>query len=176
MRELVAKKYVKALIKGCTDAELAILSGALSELSTAYSVDKFKTIIQSPDVAATQKEAFVLSMLESADNKLINLIKLLSSNDRLGLIPSIAAELNYQISLKKNQFVGEVIGSFEVTDAQLAQLEESFGKKFGATIKLTSQKTDFSGIKIQIDDLGVEVSFSVERLKAQMAEHILKAI
>lgn len=176
MRELVAKKYVKALIKGCSDAELAILSGALNELSSAYSVDKFQTIIQSPDVNGEKKEEFVLSMIESPDNKLTNLIKLLGSNDRLGLIPSIASELVYQISLKNNQFEGEVVGSFEITDAQLAQLEESFGKKFGATIKLTSQKTDFPGIKIQLDDLGVEVSFSVERLKAQMAEHILKAI
>ena len=34
----------------------------------------------------------------------------------------------------------------------------------------------YPGIKVELDNLGVEVSFSAERLKAQMCEHILKAI
>ena len=37
-------------------------------------------------------------------------------------------------------------------------------------------KSDYNGIKIELDDLGVEASFSVDRLKAQMSEYILKAI
>ena len=176
MKELVAKKYVKALMQSCDDAELTILSGALKELSGAYGIEKFKNIIQSPDVCSDKKESFILEILESPTNKLVNLIKLLSENDRLAIIPSIAQELEYQISLKSNEFTGDVVGSFEITEEQKTKLEESFGKKFGATIKLNSAKTDCRSKRIQLEGLGVGVSYSVERLKAQMAEHILKAI
>ena len=37
-------------------------------------------------------------------------------------------------------------------------------------------KSDYNGIKIELEDLGVEASFSMDRLKAQMIEYILKAI
>ena len=73
-------------------------------------------------------------------------------------------------------FEGEVLSNFKITPAQIATLEENFGKKFNAKVKLHPSKNSYPGIKIALDDLGVEVSFSLERLKAQMSEHILKAI
>ena len=58
----------------------------------------------------------------------------------------------------------------------MSALEDKFSKRFNASIKLDSQKSEYNGIKIELNDLGVEASFSVDRLKAQMSEHILKAI
>ena len=78
--------------------------------------------------------------------------------------------------MKKNVFEGEVLSNFKITPAQIATLEENFGKKFNAKVKLHPSQNSYPGIKIALDDLGVEVSFSLERLKAQMSEHILKAI
>ena len=43
-------------------------------------------------------------------------------------------------------------------------------------VEFETIKNDFNGIKIELDDLGVEVSFSIDRLKAQMSEYILKVI
>ncbi len=65
---------------------------------------------------------------------------------------------------------------FELSNEQLNSLEESFSKKFDAKINLVNQKSGYPGIRISLEDLGIEVSFSLERLKTQMTEHILKAI
>ena len=115
-------------------------------------------------------------MLSKCEGKVVNFIKLLVENDRLTLIPTIAKELKYQISLKSNSYEGEVISNFEISKEQITKLEENFSKKFNASIKLRTQVSDYPGVKIQLDDLGVEVSFSLDRLKSQMVEHILKAI
>jgi F-type H+-transporting ATPase subunit delta len=176
MSSTVAKKYVNALMSSCTENELSVVYALLTELLKAFKIDKFNNIILSPDVTLANKENLVLSLVETKNAKFENFIKLLNCNDRLGLIPSIAKELKYQVSLKKNAFEGEIFSNFEITKAQIATLEANFSKKFNAQVTLHSTVNDYPGIKVQLDDLGVEVSFSLERLKAQLTEHILKAI
>jgi len=39
-----------------------------------------------------------------------------------------------------------------------------------------TQKYDFDGIKVDVDGLGVEISFSRSRISDQIVDHILKAI
>jgi F-type H+-transporting ATPase subunit delta len=176
MSGAIAKKYVNALMASCTDGELAELMSTLTQLKEAFTIEKFNHIILSPDVTAGAKEELVLSLVPGAAVKFNNFIKLLSSNDRLNLIPSIAKELKYQLALKNNTFEGKVSTNFALSKEQIATLEENFSKKFNAAIKLHAEKESYPGIKVELDDLGVEVSFSLERLKAQMTEHILKAI
>lgn len=176
MSGAIAKKYVNALMKSCNEKELSEIYKALVTLTEAFKIVKFNNIILSPDVSMGEKENLVLSLVDTKEAKLINFIKLVVLNDRLVLIPSIVKELNYQLSLKNNVFEGEVLSNFAITSAQMKTLEENFGKKFDAKIKLNASQNTYPGIKIALDDLGVEVSFSLERLKAQMSEHILKAI
>lgn len=176
MSTAIAKKYVNALIESCNEKELSSIHAALTSVSEAFKIAKFNNIVLSPDVSQKDKESLVLSLIDSEEAKFSNFIKLIVLNDRLGLIPSIAKELNYQISLKKNVFEGEVLSNFKMTPVQIATLEENFGKKFNAKVKLHPSQNSYPGIKIALDDLGVEVSFSLDRLKTQMSEHILKAI
>ncbi len=176
MSTAIAKKYVNALIESCDDATLANLYSSLVSLKDAFKIAKFNNIILSPDVSQADKETLVISLVDTKEAKLINFIKLLALNDRLALLPVIVKELGYQISLRNNSFEGEVLSNFDISAAQIAMLEANFSKKFNAQVKLNPSKNDYPGIKIALDDLGVEVSFSLERLKAQMSEHILKAI
>lgn len=176
MSGAIAKKYVNALMSGCNGGELTEIYSLLTRLIEAFQIEKFNNIILSPDVSTKSKEELVLSLVESKSVKFQNFIKLLSSNDRLRLIPVVAKELKYQLSLKSNTFEGNISTNFKMSQAQIVMLEENFSKKFNAQIKLNVNENSYSGIKVELDDLGVEVSFSVERLKAQMTEHILKAI
>ena len=176
MKGIIAKKYVNALMKSCDDSELQSIEKSINTLASAYSSTKFNNIILSPDVSSEEKEKFVLSLLEKSEGKFLNFVKLLVDNDRLSLIPSIAEELKFQTSLKSNSYEGEVVSNFEIDKEHITNLEENFSKKFNANIKLKAEVSDYPGVKIQLDDLGVEVSFSLDRLKTQMVEHILKAI
>ena len=176
MSTLIAKKYANALIQSSSEAELLGVYELLSQIISAFKMDKFNHIILSPDVEQSKKESLILSLVDGKEAKLVNFIKLLATNDRLSLLPLIVKELQYQIALKNNVFEGEVLSNFDISAAQIAILEANFSKKFNAQVKLNALKSDYPGVKITLDNLGVEVSFSLERLKAQMSEHILKAI
>lgn len=176
MKGTIAKKYVSALMKSCNDSEINYIYDFIEDISQAFSSTKFNNIIKSPDLSVKEKEDFVISLNEKVDVKFSNFIKILAKNDRLSLIPSIKKELKYKLSLKSNFYEGDVISNFKMTKVQLGKLENSFSKKFDSNIKLNSVQSDYSGVKIELDDLGKEVSFSQDRLKSQMIEHILKAI
>ena len=172
----IAKKYVKALLNALDQKEIEELFNGLNSLVSAFENQKFKDILLSPDISQSRKEEFILSSLEKKDKKIENFVKLLVSHKRLMEIPSIAKELDYQLSLRKNEFKGFIISNFKMKEPQIKKLEQTFSKKFNSTIKLQNKVTDYAGVKIEIGALGVEVGLSQDRLKAQLTEHILKAI
>ncbi|MDR2080400.1 MAG: F0F1 ATP synthase subunit delta [Campylobacteraceae bacterium] len=173
---IIAKRYVKALFESFSDKELAHVQSALKELNNAFNITKFTTILSAPNVNKEEKKALVVSILKTEDKKLANFIALLSEHGRLLLLPDIYREFEFQISLKNNRYEGKIYTDKEIDQEQTENLQKSFSKKFGADIKLKIEKSNYKGVKIEIGDIGVEASFSLERLKAQMSEHILKAI
>ncbi|ORI08463.1 F0F1 ATP synthase subunit delta [Campylobacter concisus] len=176
MNEVVAKKYVKAILSDVKPGELNAFIENLVELAAAFGSDKFKSIISLPTLKAAKKAEFILSLVKNSDAKFANFIKLLGANKRLELIPAILNEMKIEQSLLENTYRGEVIGNFDPSAEQLKALEENFSKKFDSKIKLDGSKSDYNGVKVELDDLGVEVNFSIDRLKSQMSEYILKAI
>ena len=176
MNEVVAKKYVKAILSDAKPGELSAFIENLVELAAAFGSEKFKSIISLPTLKAVKKVEFILSLVKNSDAKFANFIKLLGANKRLELIPAILNEMKIEQSLLENTYRGEVVGNFDLSAEQLKALEENFSKKFDSKIKLDGSKSDYNGVKVELDDLGVEVNFSIDRLKSQMSEYILKAI
>lgn len=176
MSSVLAKKYANALVQSCDKDELSEVYGLLEKLLQAFKIDKFNTIVLFLDVSTSDKEDLILSLVESKNRKFKNFIKILGKNDRLKYIPEIVKELKYQIALQNNQFEGEITSSVALSKKEISDLEESFSKRFHATIKLSNKVDYYPGLKIQVDDLGVEVDFSSERLRTQLVNHILKAI
>ncbi len=173
---VIAKKYVKALVKSVDKKSLIASYQSLKTIIPAFDNKKFNNILLSSDTTNLKKGEFILSLLKDPDAKLTNFIKLLSKNGRLNEIPSITKELKDQIAKLNNQFDGVVISNFEVDKNDMVDIEKSISKKLNTTIKLENRVSDYLGIKVEVESLGIEVSFSKERLKAQMAEHILKTL
>lgn len=176
MNDIIAKKYVKALLSGLSDSEFNDISVALRKLASAFLVDKLKLILDLPSKSGAQKAEFLFSLSESKNEKLHNMLKVLGDNKKLAVIPQIYKEFTYQKAVKDNAFTGVISGNFDLQADKKKELEEKFSKKFGSNISFDNVKNDYDGIKIELDDLGFEVSFSMNRLKAQMSEYILKAI
>ena len=172
----IAKKYVKALIEGLDKKEIKEIYEALSGIVPAFENRKFIDIILSPDVSAKEKEDFILSALNTKNKHLQNFIKLLVTYKRVLDIPAIVKELEYQISKMDNEYKGVVVSNFSLDKNQIDKLEKSLSKKFNSKITLKNVVTDYPGIKVEIDALGVEMGLSQDRIKAQLIEHILKAI
>ena len=176
MNDLVAKRYVKALIEARDSYAVSNISYSLNTISSAFGDEKFISIISSPEVADYAKVDLIISLVDLADETLKNFIKLLGEKRRLSLLPLIANELNVQIAKMNNNYVGVVYTNQELSNDYVSSIEEQFSKKFDVKLSLSQKVCDYDGIKVDIDGLGVEISFSKERLKSQLIDHILKAV
>lgn len=177
MNDLVAKRYVKALVDGRNSETITAINNKLNIISSAFADEKFNSIVSSPTIADNAKVDLIISLVDAAkDVTLKNFIKLLGEKRRLTLLPSIAKELDSQIAKMNNSYVGVVYTNQELSNDYVSSIEEQFSKKFDIKLSLSQNVCDYDGIKVDIDGLGVEISFSKERLKSQLMDYILKAV
>jgi len=175
MEELIAKRYATAL--SSVSKDIASISEVLNLLTEAINIDEVKTVLTSPIVAAEKKTEMILSALDKqADATLINFIKILGENKRLELIPAIAKVLNADLQKKSNQYEGVLKSKETLADEELSKLEETLKKYTGSKIKLIQEKTDLDGLRVSVDDLGIEVNFSKQRVKEQLIDFIKRSL
>jgi len=176
MGELVAKKYVKALISAVSLDELEDISLIFDSLTKAFKSKKFKDIILSPEISIDKKESLILSIFNTKNKKVENLLRLIVQNGRAMDIPEISKVLKHELAIRKNEFNGLLISNQKIDDSDLKDIEQKVSKRLNATIHLDNVVKDYNGLKVEIDDLGVEIAISADRLKSQLVEHVLKAI
>jgi len=175
MEELIAKRYAKAL--SAVSNNISEIAEILNAVSTAIEISTVKKVLLSPIVSNEKKTEMILSTLgNSTDTTLVNFIKVLGENKRLDLIPAIAKVLNADLQKVSNAYEG-VLTSKKTLDAKaLSNLEETLKKYTGSTIKLTQEKSDLDGLRVSVDDLGIEVNFSKQRVKDQLIDFIKKSL
>ncbi len=176
MEELIAKRYVKALIESCNEKELEEIEAYLMALAKLFKDWKIKEVLISPEVSEEEKLKFLLEPLQGANQKLVNLIKLLAEKGRLDIIPAMAKELKDRLALMKKSFEGRVYSEFELSKDELAKIEEALAKRLQAQVRLSQAEEKYDGIKVEVDTVGVEIEFSKSKIKKQLIENILKAI
>ncbi len=177
MEELIAKKYIKAIKKGSDIKTMQNIALIFSAISKSFSDKKFIQIMNNPDVSKDQKSEILLSAVKSAGSKEVeNLIKLLAEHNRINIIPAIAEVMRKDIAVTSKKYDGVVYSDSDINTKVIKDLSSGLGKKFDSKISLKFIKNDFNGIKVDVEDLGVEISFSKTRINSQIIEHIIKAI
>jgi len=176
MEELIARRYVKALLEVISSEQKITYSEVLNSISSLFSDANISEKITSPLISSSNKVNFILDGVKGADSTLINFIKILGENGRLDLIPTIAKSLNQELQKESNKYEGVVTSNSELDSTELTDLENSLKTYTGSTIKLTQQKSDLDGIKVTVDDLGIEVNFSKQRVKEQLIDFITKSL
>ncbi len=174
MEELIAKRYAKAL--SSVSNNIAGIAEVLNVLTEVINTQEVKSALNSPIVSSEKKTEMILSTISDDDSTLVNFIKILGENKRLDLIPAISRVLNTDLQKVSNEYEG-VLSSKETLDAKaLTKLEKTLKKYTGSTIKLTQEKTDLEGLRVSVDDLGIEVNFSKQRVKEQLIDFIKKSL
>ena len=174
MEELIAKRYAKAL--SSVSKDLPGILEVLNVLSEVVSSAEIKSTLTSPIISSENKTAMILSALSESDIVLVNFIKILGENGRLDLIPAITKVLNSDQQRVSNEYEGVLKSTSSLDEGVLADLEETLKKYTGSTIKLTQEKSDLEGLRVSVDDLGIEVNFSKQRVKEQLIDFIKKSL
>ncbi len=177
MAALVAKRYVKALLDGESAENMAAMSAIFDALSGQFESESFVDFISAPMVNAQAKAEILLAAVEKAKSeKINNLIKLLAEKNRFEIIPEIASQISKEMAAANNAYTGKIFSDTDMDAKTVESLSNGLGKKVDANVTLEFVKTDFDGIKVEVEDLGIELNFSKERINSSLIDHILKAI
>ncbi len=177
MKELIAKRYVKALKSSSSIGSLEDVTMVLSSLAESFKDEKFIAIIDNPNVSVNDKSEILLEGVKSANSTQINnLIKLLVENKRINIIPAMAEEMRKDLAHSTKTYQGVIYSDSDIDNKLITDLSTGLSKKLDSTISLVFVKNDFDGIKVDVEDLGIEINFSKARINSQMIEHIVKAI
>jgi F-type H+-transporting ATPase subunit delta len=177
MEELIAKRYIKAMLNGSDVSSIQNMADIFSVLANSFKNEKFVQIICNPNISAKDKSEILLEAVASAkSNSINNLIRLLVENKRINIIPAIAEELRKTIAFSTKTYEGNVYSNSKIDAKTMKSLSSGLSKKFDSTISLSYIQNNFDGIKVDVEDLGIEIDFSKTRINDQMIEHIVKAI
>ncbi len=177
MAEQIAKRYIKALKKDTKLKSLQIISNIFTELALAFDNDSFNNIINNPNVKVEDKTSILLDAVKSAKSDVLNnLIKLLGEHKRLHIIPAIAVEMKKDLAATNKSYTGIVYSDEKMTAKVIKELGVGLGEKYNSKITLEFVQNDFNGIKVDVEDLGIEINFSKTRINNQIIDHIVKAI
>jgi len=175
--ELVAKRYAKALMEIDAGKKIDAFIDTLGAVASALEDPKAQEIIASPLVSAEDKVSLITESLgKKADPILKELIKVMGEKGRLGLIPELTAILKFEKKKESNSFVGRVESRNVLDAAELKSLENALSKHSGAQIALAQVKSDLNGVKVEVEDLGLELNFSKDRVKTALLDYIQKAL
>ena len=158
----IARPYAEALFRAAKESgALAKWAGQIALLGQVAANPEARAAIGDPNVAAPQLVDLFRSACGTAvDAELSNFIQLLSNNDRLGLLPEIAALYESYKQNEEGTKQAEIISAFPIDDAQVKalvpQLETVFKTKLETSVSLDPEL--IGGIKVIVGDQMLDAS------------------
>jgi len=177
MSSLIAKKYANALL-GIDGLSLDTVLEQLSSIAQTITKDEaVQEFLNSPLANKEAKYKVIVEPLkDSLDEKVVNLLTLMSNKGRLNLIPDLVDILGQEIQAKNGTYTGTVETSDDIDTSLIEKLEKKLSAYSNSNVKLTAQKSDIDGIRAEVRDLGLELNFSKESIKRALLEEIAKAL
>lgn len=174
MTHVIAKKYIQALIDSAVD--LVEAHQILKAFALVLKDKSCADVMASPFLSRQQKEAFLLESASSANEKLQNFLRILVQADRIMLIPLMCNELEKKLLADKKEYAATLVSRDELDDKTLAMIQTALAKRLGVKLSIRQELSGVDGIRLSVEDLGIEVSFSRERFGSDLKEYVLKAL
>lgn len=173
----VAKRYTQALVAGASVKEKALYQEVFASLAEALKDEKVRQVLLSPYMNDADRTKILLDAVAQTKNeKINNLLKLLVEKRRIEIIGAISQSLTLLMALESKKYIGTLYSNTKIKKDTLKSFEEHIGKRVDAKISMNAVQNEYNGVKVEVEDLGVEVSFSKDTVRNQMIQHILKSI
>ena len=170
----IASKYANALLN-VAGSEIDGIILDVQRLAQALAIPKMHDIIHLSDDKNKTLD-FLLSLCEGKSKKLHDFLSILDDKNKLSLLPQILSALELAKANSVNEYRGKVYSSEDISKDILKTLEEKLSSTTQKQITLFYEKSDFSGIRVEVDMLNIEISFSKNQIKNKLIDHILKSI
>jgi len=170
----LARPYAKAVFQTALESKsFKQWSEQLALVATAVgNVELQKTLIH-PGLTASQKAQLLVTICDGLADDVKNLISVLADNNRLTLIPDVAAMYEQLRSEQEATVDVHVVSAVRLNAEQKKQLVQSLNNKLERTVNLQSavNKKLIGGVVIRAGDLVIDASIRGRLAKlAEMVE------
>lgn len=167
----VARPYTKAVFEFARDAgTLDKWSSALSTSAAVSADDVMVRVLGNPALTSEKKADALITVVDDLDEAQQNFVKLLAENQRLALLPEIAAQFEQLKANQESSVEIDVTTAYELNEQQQQKLTQALSAKLGRDVALTStlDKSILGGVVIRTSDLVIDGS--VRARIAKLAE------
>lgn len=158
----IARPYAEAVIKRAGEIKnLPAWSDALQLMAVIASDATMAEVIAGAQLTKAQvADLFIEVAGDKLDQEGKNLIKLLSENGRLALLPEIALQYEARRAETEGSIDADMISAFAVSDAQRSKVAESLKTRLGRDINLsvTIDASLMGGAIIRAGDMVIDGS------------------
>ena len=169
---MLAGPYAKAAVgHGQADGQVGDGTARVGRAAAGWKDDTMQRVLKGPGLTSGEKAATFIEVCgEKFDTQAQNFIHVVAENERLLLLPEIAAQFDlYKAELEKSVDV-EVTSAFALNDEQQDKLAKVLSARLGREVRLhTAQDASLiGGVVIRAGDLVIDGS--VRGKLAQLAE------
>jgi len=177
MNELIAKRYAKALEEIIDDAKLPKAVEVLKSISSIYAQKQSRQILDSPLLSQEERYALFIEPLKGKiDEALLHLLEVMNEKGRLSLLPELADILDKELKRLSQRYSGTIEADEKLSKEKIKSLESVLSRYSGATIVLKQSSRDYDGLKVSVEDLGLELNLSKTRIKSELLDFIQRAL
>jgi F-type H+-transporting ATPase subunit delta len=177
MKELIAKRYAKALSEIVGVEKLPDVLVTLRAIEELFKRNETAEILRSPLVSREEKyRLFVEPLQGKIDEKLFRLLEIMNEKGRLELLPAVVGIIDREIKSVENHYSGTVEADEELPEEKIESLEQILSRYSGAKIDLKQTENRCDGLKVAVDDLGLELNVSRARIKSELLDFIQRAL
>ena len=164
MSELVtaARPYARAVFElASADKRLAEWSDALELIVDICTHAEMIPVLDNPALTRQQKAEVMISVAgDKIDQQAQNLLRVMAENDRLILLPEVAALYEQMRADAEGSVEAELISAYEVTAEQQKSIADSLKKRLGRDVRLDVKidKDLLGGVIVRAGDLVIDGS------------------
>ncbi|MCK9512511.1 MAG: F0F1 ATP synthase subunit delta [Pigmentiphaga sp.] len=174
----IARPYAEAIfeVAGTDGAGLGAWADTLQEMAQVVGHPEVQAVLADPHLDAAARANLVRGLLKSTPSpKAVNFLSMLAENDRMLLLPEIAAQFVQLKNRQEGSADALIETAYELTGAQLAELVAGLEKKFNIKLK-PDVRVDASligGVRVVVGDqvLDTSVRAQLERMRDTLVAH-----
>lgn len=167
----IARNYAQALFELYEQAELEESASALEQAAKLWDEQElFQAMMLNPAVPPKEREAVlqdIANKLRPGDSRIVNLFRLLLENQRLPLLPEIAAVFRQSLNNLKELLAVEIRSAFPLDEQEQRSIEERLHSDHGTMTSITWSVNPelLGGLQIKSGDRLLDSSLAGELSK-----------
>lgn len=168
----IARPYAEALFRVAQAGNLGAWAELVSEMSQLAAHPDMKAVADNPNVPGAEVASLFLSALKSpVTDELKNFVNMLVENDRLTVLPEIAAQFHDLKNASEGADDAEIASAFPLEGQQLAELVAALERKFGKKLQpsVTVDPSLIGGVRVRVGDEVLDSSVRARLAQMQVS-------